>query len=139
MGPGISVLLSATYIMNAAWGRRPRWTIYQESEWQVNGSELAGRSGWDCLGRQRICHRGTESQREAGEECTSKAKRCNAEDAEGRARRARRKAKREPRRNAKLMPSRRPTAPWRLWAASLEGNKSGAESRLYRRARKNAM
>jgi hypothetical protein len=38
------VLLSATYIMNAAWGRRPRWTISQDCEWQVKGLELAGRT-----------------------------------------------------------------------------------------------
>ena len=38
------MLLSATYIMNAAWGRRPRWTISQDCEWQVKGFELAGRT-----------------------------------------------------------------------------------------------
>jgi hypothetical protein len=35
------VLLRATYIMNAVWGRRPRWTISQECEWEVKRVGLA--------------------------------------------------------------------------------------------------
>ena len=38
------MLLSATYITNAAWGREPRWTISQECEWQVKGLGVAGRT-----------------------------------------------------------------------------------------------
>jgi hypothetical protein len=36
------VYLSATYIMNAAWGRKPRRTISQKYEWQVKRFGL----GW---------------------------------------------------------------------------------------------
>jgi hypothetical protein len=38
------VLLSATYITNAAWSREPRWTISQGCEWQVKGLGVAGRA-----------------------------------------------------------------------------------------------
>jgi hypothetical protein len=53
------MLLSATYITNAAWSRKPRWTISQECEWQVKGLGVAGRVGKELKVRR-------ESQRHHG-------------------------------------------------------------------------
>jgi hypothetical protein len=54
------VYLSATYITNAAWARKSRWTISQKCEWQVKRFELA-RQAEKELAKARVRDAGRKS------------------------------------------------------------------------------